>query len=151
MTHGRYEIEDARVTQLYRLWPLALALWCAIAGWYARGWLEDSRALEAARVAIQERDALQKQADAEAAEYERQIQEVAVRADNADVALRRLRQAIISHTGSDTGTARSGNGGSVVGTVLGDCAAEYRRMAREAEQLRARLVTLQNWARSIKP
>lgn len=137
--------------QLYRLWPVVLAIVCVLAGWEARGWLEDSRALEAARVAIQERDALQKQADEEAAKYEERIQEVAVRADNADVALRRLRQAIIAHDGQYSGTARGGDGGSVVGTVLGDCAAEYRRMAREAEQLRARLVTLQNWARSIKP
>lgn len=139
------------MTQMYRLWPVALAIFCLATGWEVRGWLEDSRALEAARVAIQERDELQRQADAEAAKYEERIQEVAARADNADVALRRLRQAIIAHDGQYPGAARSGDGASVVGTVLGDCAAEYRRMAREAEQLRARLVTLQNWARSIKP
>lgn len=139
------------IWNLYRLWPVALAAVCFVIGWEIRGWLADSRELQIARVAMEQREILQRQADAEAAKYEQEIREVQARADDADVALRRLRQAIVSHTGPDTGATSGSNGGSVVGNVLGDCATEYRRMAREAEQLRARLVTLQNWARSIKP
>lgn len=135
---------------MIRILAIALALAVIVAG--VQTWRLD-RVTVAALREKQERNiqiaAMRRQTDMEAAAYEQERQGLETRADAADVALRRLQQSLVAYDDSSAGAAGGGDGHTVVGAVLGDCAAEYRRVAGEADRIRAQLVTLQNWARSV--
>lgn len=96
--------------------------------------------------------AMQAQADMEAAAYEQERKASDDRADAADRALERLRKNLLSSSGSaaDTGPSCGCDGSASQRTALGNCAAEYRRMAGIAERYRAQLVTLQAWAKAVR-
>lgn len=142
-----------------RVWPFWLAAIAVFGGWTARGWREgaaDAAELRAALLRAGEREiqlaALQAKVNKEAADHEKELEEIAGRADAADAALGRLRKSILSAGGAAGDSCTTGCGdGRTEGEVLGDCAAEYRRVAGEADKLRAQLVTLQGWARTVVP
>lgn len=132
----------------------ALAL-AAGAGWQVRGW-KDQAALTAAAEAkatalaqaVINFGAMQAQTNMEAAAHEQERQASEDRADAADAALDRLRKALVARDGNP-GTTCGGDGGAIERKALGDCAAEYRRVAGVAERYRAQLVTLQAWAQAV--
>lgn len=140
----------------------AIALLAALllgSGWQVRGWKDQAAltaAAEAKGAALAQAainlSAMQAKADMEAAAYEVERQASEDRADAADAALDRLRKAILSASGysANPGAAGGGYGGSSERTSLGNCAAEYRRMAGLAERYRAQLVTLQGWAKAVR-
>lgn len=130
---------------------LAVALIVAfVSGWFAHA----DRAERAANVAAAKQRivvaAMQVQTNLEAVAHEQERQAIEDRADAADIALDRLRKAVVARDRDPGATCRS-DGVAVKREVLGDCATEYRRVAEEADRLRARLVTLQAWARIVAP
>ena len=81
------------------------------------------------------------------AEFERE--KIADRLADANDAVDRLRRVIRdTDASSDSGTT-SGTDAASARALLADCAARYRDMARTADQLRANVISLQGYARSI--
>jgi len=80
-------------------------------------------------------------------EFETERAALVDRAASADLALQRLRASII-RAGGAAQPASGGYGAAVARAVLGDCAAELRRVAGAADGYRAQLVTLQAYVRA---
>lgn len=128
------------------------------AGWQVRAW-KDQAALtadaEAEAIALAQAAinlaAMQAQTNMEAAAYEQERKASEDRADAADAALDRLRKALLAHNGAgaNSGPASGSDDGARERTALGNCAAEYRRMAGIAERYRSQLMTLQAWAKLV--
>lgn len=127
-------------------------------GWQVRGWYDgaaQSAALNDALSRASEREiqiqAMHATVAMEAAKYEQERAQNDAAADASRAALERLQRALAAADGTigASRTACGSNGRAVERTILGDCAAEYQRVAHEADRLRARLVTLQAWALAV--
>jgi hypothetical protein len=80
-------------------------------------------------------------------DFERERSALSSRADAADLALGRMRSALFSGSGAPQ-PASGSDGDARTRKILGDCAAEYRRLAGIADGFRAQLVTLQAYVRA---
>lgn len=136
-------------------WPLLVALLVLLAGLggYRMGaavtGAAQARALAQAQAEAQARTVAMKQAvEGVSDDFERERAALASRADAADLALGRMRTALFGGGGASQ-PASGSDDATRTRAILGDCAAEYRRMAGIADQLRAQLLTLQAYVRAV--
>lgn len=108
-----------------------------------------ARAMAQAQAEAQARTVAMKRAvEGVSDDFERERSELSSRADAADLALGRMRSALFSSGGASQ-PASGSDGASRPREILGDCAAEYRRMAGIADGLRAQLIALQAYVRAL--
>jgi hypothetical protein len=133
---------------------LALLVLVAAVGGYGAAALVKGAAQARAVAAVQAEArlrtiVLKKAIEGVANDFEQERVALASRADDADLALGRLRAQILA-AGGEAKPTSGGDDAAVARTLLGNCAAEYRRMAGVADSLRAQLVTLQAYVRSVE-
>lgn len=69
---------------------------------------------------------------------------------SADTAVDRLRDAVRNANSSPDTSTTCESDAATARTLLANCAAEYRNVARDADRLRANVIGLQDYVRSIQ-